>query len=215
MLKHKQCLALRQRITKALIRLRGGWSALSFFAYTKSGSLVSRQKYLIRIQWATLVTHHFFRAHIFRKKYWNQTFSMVIYLLTFHLFDDIEKKYRNHSCESFCYVKGNFDKNVWHVVQPERLYFLFAFCARHYPWWALWQKNNKNNYFIKVNPLFSVVKFSNTITFWRNARFDVILTSFTIIKQDFLRKLFFMSHLLTKKYQNTKTFFHWQVLYPW
>ena len=29
---------------------------------------------------------------------------MIIYLLTFYLFDDIEK-YQNHSCESFCYVK--------------------------------------------------------------------------------------------------------------
>ena len=36
---------------------------------------------------------------------------MIIYLLTFYLFDDIEK-YQNHSCESFCNVKGSFDKNA-------------------------------------------------------------------------------------------------------
>ena len=33
-------------------------------------------------------------------------------ILTFYLFDDFEKKYRNHSCESFCYAKGNFDKSA-------------------------------------------------------------------------------------------------------
>ena len=87
-------------------------------------------------------------------------------------------------------LKGNFDK-FWKMhVQAERLYFLFLFCARHYPWWSLWQKNNKNNLFIQVKPLFSVVEFSNTVTFWRNARFNVILTSVTIIKLGFLRKLF-------------------------
>ena len=98
----------------------------------------------IYIQWATLVTHHFLRAHIFSQKCWNRTFSMIIYLLTFYLFDDIENEYRNHSCESFCYAKGNFDKSARLHVQSERLYFLFAFCARHYPWWSLWQKNTKN-----------------------------------------------------------------------
>ena len=100
------------------------------------------------------------------------------------------KKYWNHSCESFCYVKANFDKNANMHVQAERPYFLFLFCASHYPWWSLWQKNTKNNNFIQVKPPFLVVEFSNTITFWRNARFNVILTSVTIIKQDFLRKLF-------------------------
>ena len=36
---------------------------------------------------------------------------MIIYLLKCYLFDDIGK-YRNHSCESFCYIKDNFDKNT-------------------------------------------------------------------------------------------------------
>ena len=104
--------------------------------------------------------------------------------------------YRNHSCESFCYAKGNFDKSARLHVQSERLYFLFAFCARHYPWWSLWQKNTKSNYFIQVYPLFSVVEISNTVTVWRNARFDVMSTSVTIIKQIFLRKLsFYESHV--------------------
>ena len=46
---------------------------------------------LITIYSATLVTHHFFKAHIFWQKCWNPTFSMMIYLLTFYLFDHIEK----------------------------------------------------------------------------------------------------------------------------
>ena len=87
-------------------------------------------------------------------------------------------------------LKGNFNK-FWKMhVQAERLYYLFLFCARHNPWWSLWQKNTKNNLLIEVKPFFSVVEFSNTVTFWRNARFNVILTSVTIIKLGFLRKLF-------------------------
>ena len=117
------------------------------------------------IQWATLVTHHFFRAHIFWQKCWNWTFTMMIYLLTFYLFDDILKKYWNHSCESFFYVKGNFPILTKMHMQPEQHYFLFLFWARHYPWWSLWQKNIKNNYFIQVKPLFLVVEFSNTVIF--------------------------------------------------
>ena len=67
--------------------------------------------------------------------------------------------------------------------------FYFVFCARHFPWWLLWQKCTKNNYFIQVKPLFSVVDFSNTVTFCRNARINVILTSVTIIKQIFHQTL--------------------------
>ena len=156
------------------------------FSISTIKKMSKRQGY---IKWATLVTHHFLRAHIFSLKCLNRTFSMIIYLLTFYLFDDIKNKYWNHSCESVCYAKGSFDKSARLHVQSERLYFLLAFCARHYPWWSLWQKNTKNNYFIQVNPLFSVVEISNTVTVWRNARFDVILTSVTIIKQIFLSKL--------------------------
>ena len=59
---------------------------------------------------------------------------MIIYLLTIYLFDDIEKNigitHVNHSA----ILTGNFDKNAKMHVQIERLYFLFLFCARHYPW---------------------------------------------------------------------------------
>ena len=84
-------------------------------------------------------------------------------------------------------------RQFWQKMQKCKLnvhIFCFLFCASHYPWWSLWQKNTKNNYFIQVKPPFWVVEFSNTITFWRNACFDVILTPVTIIKQGFLRKLF-------------------------
>ena len=51
------------------------------------------------------------------------------------------------------------------------------------------RKTPKTIIFIQVNPLYSVVEISNTVTVRRNAHFDVILTSVTIIKQIFLRKL--------------------------
>ena len=50
------------------------------------------------------------------------------------------------------------------------------------------EKHQKQLSYLK--PLFSVVELSNTVIFLRNARFDVILTSVTIIEQVFLRKLF-------------------------
>ena len=148
------------------------------------------------IQWATLVTHHFSRAHIFWQKCWNQTFSMIIYLFTFYLFVDIKNIFRITHAKHSAASKAILLTLTKMHVQPERLYFLFAFCARHYPWWSLWQKNTRNNYFIQVKPLFLAVEFSNTVTFWRNARFDVILTSATIIKQGFLRKLFCFESLV-------------------
>ena len=55
-------------------------------------------------------------------------------------------------------------------------------------------------YFSKPHPPpLSVIEFSNTVTHGRNARFDVILTSVTIIKQGFLRKLFCYESLVHKE----------------
>ena len=51
-------------------------------------------------------------------------------------------------------------------------------------------ENTQSKCFIQVKSLFSVVEVSNTVTFLRNARFDAILTSVTIIKLVYLRKLF-------------------------
>ena len=52
------------------------------------------------------------------------------------------------------------------------------------------EKHQKQLFYSNRTPIFWVVDVSNTVTFCRNARFDVILTSVTIIKQGFLRKLF-------------------------
>ena len=41
----------------------------------------------------------------------------------------------------------------------------------------------KKQIFYSSKTSFSVVEFSNTVTFWRNARFNVILPSVQIIKQ--------------------------------
>ena len=55
---------------------------------------------------------------------------MIFYFLTFYLSDDIEKNigitHANHSATSNAIVTKMH-------VQPERLYFLFVFCAMHYP----------------------------------------------------------------------------------
>ena len=121
---------------------------------------------------------------------------MTIYLLIFYLFDDIEKNigitHANHS------ATPNAILTKLHV-QPKRLYFLFAFCARHYPWChgdRCDKKHTKNNYFIQVKPLLLVVEFGNTVTF---DSFDVIFTSVTIIKHVFLRKLFYFGSLVDKE----------------
>ena len=60
------------------------------------------------------------------------------------------------------------------------------------------EKHQKLLFYSSKTP-FSVVKFSNTVTFGRNARFDVILTSVSIIKHIFLRKLFRYESLVDKE----------------
>ena len=51
-------------------------------------------------------------------------------------------------------------------------------------------EKHKKLLFYSSKSLFSAVGFSNTFTFSRNAHFDFKLTSVTIIKQFFLRRLF-------------------------
>ena len=50
-------------------------------------------------------------------------------------------------------------------------------------------EKHQKQLFFSSKPPFSVVEISNTVTVLRNARFDVILTLVTIVKQFFLRKL--------------------------
>ena len=63
---------------------------------------------------------------------------------------NIEITHANHSATPKA-ILIKFDKLH---VQPERLYFLFAFCARNYPWWSLWQKNTKNIILFKKKTFF-------------------------------------------------------------
>ena len=57
-------------------------------------------------------------------------------------------------------------------------------------------EKHQKQFINQVKPLFSVVEFGNTVTFLRNARFNVILTSVTVIKLGFLRKLFYNESLV-------------------
>ena len=56
---------------------------------------------------------------------------MIIYLLTFYMFNEIEENieitHANYSATS----KTILTKML---MQPERLNFLFVFCTRNYPW---------------------------------------------------------------------------------
>ena len=74
-------------------------------------------------------------------------------------------------------------------VQPEQLFFYFCFALGIIHGDRCDRKTQKKWFYSSKTP-FSVDEFSNTATFWRKVRFDVILTSVTIIKQVFLRKLF-------------------------
>ena len=59
---------------------------------------------------------------------------MIIYLLTFYLFVDIKKKFRiTHAKQSAASKAILLTLTKMHL-QPERVYFLFAFCARPYLW---------------------------------------------------------------------------------
>ena len=114
---------------------------------------------------------------------------MIIYLLTFYLFDDIEKNLgitlvnhsatpkaistKVHDCTCNLNVYIFYLRFALGIINGDR-------CDRKTP---------QNNCFIQVNPLFWVVEISNTVTVCKNARFDVISTSVTVIKQIFLRKL--------------------------
>ena len=61
-----------------------------------------------------------YRAHIFWQK-------MLEYNILYDIEKNIENAYANHSAT----LKAMLTKML---VQPERLYFRFAFCARNYPW---------------------------------------------------------------------------------
>ena len=155
---------------------------------TKVAYCAATQYAPIIIQWATLVTHHFFRAHIFWQKCLNRTFSMIIYSLTFYLFDNIEKNngitHANHSATQKA-ILTNFEK-----CTCKRNVYIFYLC------FVLGiihgdrcdRKTPKTIYLFKWNHFFRSLNLVTSLLFeWR---FNVILTSVTIIKLGFLRKLF-------------------------
>ena len=59
---------------------------------------------------------------------------MIINLLTFYLFVDIKNIFRITHAKHSAASKAILLSLTKMHVQPEHLYFLFAFCARHYPW---------------------------------------------------------------------------------
>ena len=131
-----------------------------------------------------------FQGPHFLTKMLESNISMIIYLLPFYLFDNIEKKYWDHSCESFCYSKAiltNFEKCT---CKRNVLIFYFCFVLGIIHGDRGDRKTPKTKGLFKKKKPFSVIEFSNTVTFWRNARLNVKLTSVTVIKLGFLLKLF-------------------------
>ena len=59
---------------------------------------------------------------------------MIIYLLTFYLFVDIKNIFEITHAKHSAASKAILLTVTKMHVQPGRLYFLFAFCAMHYPW---------------------------------------------------------------------------------
>ena len=110
--------------------------------------------------------------------------SMIIYLLTFYQFDDIEKI--SESLMPFILLRQILTKCTCNL----NVYIFYLRLALG----IIHGDRCDNNVFYSSKAPFSVVEFSNTVTFFLcNACFDAILTSVTIMKQGFLRKLFFMT----------------------
>ena len=86
---------------------------------------------------------------------------MKIYLLPFYLFDDIKNIGITHANHS---TTPKAISTKLHVL-PGRLYFLLAFCARHYPWLLLCQKNTIKNYFIQLKLLFWSLDLATSLLF--------------------------------------------------
>ena len=90
---------------------------------------------------------------------------MIIYLLTFYLFDDIEKNigitHANHSATSKAILTKM--QKCTGKLNVHNFYFCFALVIIHGD--RCDRKTPKKNYFIQVKPPFMVVEFSNTVTF--------------------------------------------------
>ena len=62
---------------------------------------------------------------------------MIIYLLTFYLFVDIKNIFGITHAKQSAASKAILLTLTKMQVQPESVYFLFAFCHRHCPWRSL------------------------------------------------------------------------------
>ena len=89
---------------------------------------------------------------------------MIIYLLTFYLFDDIEKNIRITHVNHFATPKAILTKLHDRTCNLNVYIFYLRFALGVIHGDSCDRKNNKNNYFIQVNPLFSVVEIRNTVT---------------------------------------------------
>ena len=114
---------------------------------------------------------------------------MIIYILTFYLFDDIEKNigitHVNHSATPKAILTKVHDCTC--NLNVYIFYLRFAVGIIHGV--IVVTEKHQKQLFCPRKPNFSVVEISNTVTVRRNARFHVIFTSVTIIKQILLRKL--------------------------
>ena len=120
------------------------------------------------IQWATLATHHLFRARIFfdenagiKHSLWKFTYWHYICLMK-------SKKCRNHSCESFCNVKGNFDKNTRATWASK--FSICVLCEELSMVIVVTEKHQKQLFYSSKTPFF-VVEVSNTVTFLKKCLF--------------------------------------------
>ena len=132
--------------------------------------------WIFTLQLATLVTHYFFRAHIFWQKCWNRTFSYWHFICLMTSKNNIGiTTHANH----FTTSNAMFTKSYKCNLNVYIFYLRFALGIIHGD--RCYRKTPRKNIFCQVNPIFGVFEISNTDTLWKTARFDVILTSVTII----------------------------------
>ena len=134
-----------------------------------------------------------FSGPIFFDKMLEANILYEIYLLTFYLFDEIEK-----ISKSLMQIILQRQRQFWQICSCNLnvyiFYLRFALGSIH---GDRCDRKHQKQLFYKSKTPFLVVEVGNTVTFWRYARFDVILTSVTIIKQVCFANCFVMSHLLT------------------
>ena len=90
---------------------------------------------------------------------------MIIYLFKFYLIVDIKNIFRITHAKHSAASKAILLTLTKMHVQPEHLYFLFAFCARHFMVIVVTEKHPQFFFYSSKPPFFLVVQFCNTVTF--------------------------------------------------